>query len=100
MSDLLLLAFDGLDESVYAKVNAELGIDAATGTGNWPAGLVTHLAGKADDGKFHVVEVWESRKAQEEFMHSRLGAALAGAGVTSQPSVTWAGVTAQHNPGL
>ena len=47
MAELLILEFDGVSESEYRNVNAELGIDPETGKGDWPAGLITHLAGLA-----------------------------------------------------
>jgi hypothetical protein len=46
-----------------------------------------------------VVEVWQSRQAQEDFMSSRLGSALAAGGITSAPKVTWANLIAQNVPG-
>lgn len=100
MSELLVLEFDGVDETHYAKVNAELGLDPQTGAGNWPTGLVSHLAGLTDTGSAYVVEVWESQQAQEEFMRSRLGAAMPAGGVTAAPKVTWARLIGQHHPGL
>ena len=47
MAELLILEFDGVTESEreYRSVNAKLGIDPETGKGDWPAGLITHLAG-------------------------------------------------------
>jgi hypothetical protein len=36
-----------------------------------------------------VVEVWESRAAQEEFLNSRLGAALQQAGVPEPSRMEW-----------
>lgn len=99
MSELLVLEFDGLDETDYAKVNAELGIDPETGAGDWPAGLVSHTAGLADDGRAYVIEVWESRQAQAEFMENRLAGALAASGVTATPNVTWGHVVGHASPG-
>jgi hypothetical protein len=100
MAELLILDFDGLDEADYRKVNSELGIDPDTGEGDWPAGLITHVAGMSDAGHAYVVEVWESQQAQADFMNSRLGAALAGGGVSAVPQVTWARVVGHQNPGL
>jgi hypothetical protein len=99
MAELLILEFDGLDEKDYLAVNAQLGLDPATGSGDWPAGLITHLAGVADNGSAHVIEVWESQQAQAAFMESRLGAALAGGGVTAVPKVTWARLVGHQNLG-
>ncbi len=47
------------------------GIDMQTGQGDWPAGLLSHAAGTAEDGTFIVSEVWSSRAAQEAFTASR-----------------------------
>jgi hypothetical protein len=79
MPEALILEFAGLGEAEYAAVNKHLGIDMNTGQGDWPAGLISHAAGTADDGSFVVAEIWSSRADQEAFLNSRLGAALAAA---------------------
>jgi hypothetical protein len=99
MPEALILEFTELGEAEYAAVNKQLGIDAATGTGDWPPGLISHCAGTADDGAFIVAEVWSSRAEQGAFMHSRLGAALAAGGVTGAPKVRWVPLLAYHTPG-
>jgi hypothetical protein len=100
MAELLMLEFDGIGEKEYLAVNDELGIDAGTGKGDWPAGLITHLGSLDDGGSLHVIEVWESQEAQENFMHTRLGAALAAGGITAVPKVTWTHLIGHQNPGL
>lgn len=100
MAELLILEFDGVDETDYANVNAQLGLDPTTGAGEWPAGLITHLAGMKEGGGACVIEVWESQQAQAEFAQSRLGAAMAAGGVTATPQVTWARLVGHQNPGL
>ena len=85
MPEALILEFTGVSEAEYAAVNKHLGIDMQTGQGDWPAGLLSHAAGEADDGTFIVSEVWSSRADQDAFMTSRLGAALAAGGVTASP---------------
>jgi hypothetical protein len=100
MPELLILDLDGVDEADYANVNRELGLDPGTGAGDWPAGLITHVAAVTDDGHGYVVEVWESQQAQADFMNSRLAAAMAAGGVSAVPQVTWARVMGHHNPGL
>ena len=83
MAQGLILEFDNIDLDVYNAVNDALGLDAA-GNGDWPAGLLFHSGG-AKPGGWVVFEVWESQEAQGRFMAERLGAALAGAGVTGPP---------------
>jgi hypothetical protein len=99
MPEALILEFTGLGEAEYQAVNKQLGIDMHTGQGDWPAGLLSHAAGKADDGTFIVSEVWSSRADQDAFMTSRLGAALQAGGVTSAPRVRWVPLLAYHLPG-
>ncbi len=98
MAEALILEFSGVSKAQYDAVNEKLGVDMNTGTGAWPAGLEWHAAGTSDDGTFVVTEVWSSRDAHDHFMHTRLGAALSGAGVTSEPKVTWVSLLAHHTP--
>jgi hypothetical protein len=96
--ELFVLEFDGFDEADYAKVNEILGIDMNSGDGDWPEGLVTHSAGRTATG-WTVVEVWDSREAQENFMNTRLGAALHQAGLDKPPSrAEWTKLHAHHHP--
>jgi hypothetical protein len=98
VAELLVLEFEGFDHKDYEKVNSLLGIDMATGAGDWPAGLLTHSAGRTDKG-WMVVEVWESREAQENFMKAQLGAALQQAGVDRPPlRADWTSLHAHHQP--
>ena len=99
MPEALILEFTGVTEAEYAAVNKHLGIDMNTGQGDWPAGLLSHAAGTADDGTFVVAEVWSSRADQDAFMASRLGTALAAGGVTAYPKVQWVPLVAYHQPG-
>ena len=86
----VILEFEGVGQKEYDAVNAALGIDMATGAGNWPDGLISHTAGHRDDGRFVVMEVWDTPEHQARFMEGRLGAALQQSGVTEPPvSVSW-----------
>jgi hypothetical protein len=89
MAAALVLSFAGRTRADYDAVNAKLDFDTKTAAGEWPAGLLSHSAGTRDDGSLCVIEVWESREAQGRFMQEKLGPALAAAGVTSKPDVTW-----------
>jgi hypothetical protein len=100
MAELLILDFDGVGEAEYLAVNAALGLDPNTGAGDWPSGLISHVAGVSDAGRGYVVEVWDSQQAQADFMSSRLGAAIVAGGITAEPAMTWASVMGHHNPGL
>ncbi len=96
----LILEFEGVTDKEYAAVNAELGIDAQTGEGNWPDGLVSHSAGLNEGGHLVVIEVWDTPEHQARFMEERLGEALAKGGVTSPPSsVTWIEMVAHQHLG-
>lgn len=96
MAEGLILEFEEIGEAEYQAVNAKLGIDMASGTGDWPSGLLVHTAGISDSGTFVVAEVWASRADQERFMSGRLGAALAAAGVSAPSRLTWVPLLAFH----
>ena len=98
MPEALIFEFNGVSETEYEAVNKQLGIDMPTGQGDWPAGLLSHAAGMADDGLFIVSEVWSSRTTQESFLASRLGAAFAAAGLTAAPTIRWVPLLAYHRP--
>ena len=62
--------------------------------------MITHSGGHNDDGRFVVMEVWDSPEHQARFMEGRLGEALAKGGVTEPPSsVTWIELIAHQHPG-
>jgi hypothetical protein len=50
MAELLIMEFDGVTESDYRTVTASMGIDPDTGKGDWPVGLITHIAGMGEAG--------------------------------------------------
>jgi hypothetical protein len=89
MAEGLVIEFEGIGEAEYWAVNDKLGIDMKAGTGDIPAGLLMHTAAVTRTGTFAVAEVWRSKEDQERFMHGRLGAALAAAGVTAAPTIRW-----------
>ncbi len=85
----LILQFAGTGLAEYNKVNALLNIDFETGSGDWPAGMLSHSAGTDDNGNLVVIEVWESRDAQGRFMQGRLGRAMQEGGIAAVPTITW-----------
>jgi len=89
MAELLILEFSAPSAvDIYERVNELLGVDPTTGTGDWPAGMIDHHAGGEGD-TLVVVESWESREAQDEFMRTRLGPAFGEAHVPEPTRVTW-----------
>jgi hypothetical protein len=93
----LILEFEGVGPEQYLAVNRALGIDADTGVGEWPEGLLFHSGGTRPGGLV-VYEVWESQAAQGRFMSERLGRALEEGGVTGAPSrVEWIQLIAHHS---
>jgi hypothetical protein len=100
MPAALILEFEGVTEKEYEAVNAALDFDPKTGEGDWPDGLLSHSAGHRDDGRFVVMEVWDTPQHQERFMENQLGAALEKGGVTSPPvGVTWIELVAHQTSG-
>jgi hypothetical protein len=89
MSEVLVLEFAAPQAlEIYTSVNRLLGVDPSSGSGDWPAPLKSHVAGESGD-KLIVMEVWESRAAQEQFMQSRLGPAFHEANVPQPTRVEW-----------
>jgi hypothetical protein len=84
----MVYLFTKIGQKEYNAVSARLNT-RPDGTGDWPAGQVSHSAGPSDGGGLVVTEVWESREAQGKFMQERLGPALAAEGVTDVPTITW-----------
>jgi quinol monooxygenase YgiN len=84
-----ILEFNGVSVEQYHEVDGYLGIDVRTGEGDWPAGLMSHVGSMGDHDNFVVFEVWDSKDAQQAFMESRLGAALAKASVPEPTRFEW-----------
>jgi len=94
MAELLITEIDGIGEAEYDQVNAELGVDT-NGGGDWPDGLISHTAATTENGLI-VIEIWESREAQEAEM-PKLGAAIQKAGLQEKPMrANWSKLKAGH----
>ncbi len=97
MPAALILEFEGVGNEQYEAVNSRLGIDMGSGRGDWPAGLLTHIAGPKPGG-WVVLEVWDSQQSQERFMQDRLGRALQEGGIEAPPSrIQWLDPAVHHN---
>ncbi|MCW2543864.1 MAG: hypothetical protein JWM40_1416 [Frankiales bacterium] len=98
MSEALFFEFaSGVDADKYHAVNGNLGLDPVAGTGDWPAGLISHTGGSLPGGGFMVFEVWESKQLHEAWM-SRLGPALGQAGVPDPTRLEWLDVAGDIRP--
>jgi len=87
MAEVIVIEVD-CDPSLYPKVNQVLGLDPATGSGDWPKGLLSHVGG-GGDGTVVVVEAWESRADQESWMTAKLGPVLGQVGVPQPRRMEW-----------
>jgi hypothetical protein len=95
MSEVLILEFAGATAEQYLAVNKILGVDPATGEGDWPAPLQSHVASVGAAGLV-VVEVWESQEAQAAFM-ARLGPALGEVGLPEPVRMQWQTLLGRYN---
>ena len=95
MSEVLILEFAGVTADQYLAVNKLLGVDVATGEGDWPEPLQSHTASLGDAGLV-VVEVWESQDAQAAFM-ARLGPALGEVGLPQPTRMEWLSLLGRSN---
>jgi hypothetical protein len=96
MPDAVMVQFEGVTADHYNAVNTNLGIDAQTGAGDWPDGLQNHIGAIDDAGNLTVLEVWESKAKQEDFMSSRLGPALGKAGLPEPTRIEWLTLLGHH----
>jgi hypothetical protein len=95
MAEGLILEFKNQDASQYQAVCSKLGWDMNSGQA---AGLRSHAAGPSDDAGFVVMEIWDSRDAQGQFMQSRLGPALREVGVSEPSRIVWVDLLSYHTP--
>jgi heme-degrading monooxygenase HmoA len=80
MSVLMLLEVPGGTLEQYDRVNEIMGIH---GDEDAPEGLIHHTGG-SDGEALVVADLWESEEALGRFFESKLGAALAGAGIPAE----------------
>jgi hypothetical protein len=97
MSEALFFEFTGVSADDYQAVNAILGLDPVTGSGDWPAGLLSHTGAAGTGGSLMVFELWDSQESQGAFMASRLGPALAQAQLPEPTRLEWLSVLGHHS---
>jgi heme-degrading monooxygenase HmoA len=81
MAIVMRMEAPGATIEQYEQVNETVGIG---GDRDAPDGLVIHVAGKTPDG-IVVIDVWESQEKLDRFFEEGAGAALAEAGVVTNP---------------
>ena len=98
MAEAIIWEFDGIGRAEYDAVNEQLGVDPNSG-GSWADGLLFHV-GAGKPGGWVVIEVWESKGKQEQFLNERLMPAFEAAGLTTEPTrVEWLDVAGYVGPG-
>ena len=86
----------GIDGYNDVMKNLELESRGVKGVENeWPAGIISHVAGTTEQG-WCVVDVWESQEKFDAFMQRRLGPAMGKAGLP-EPQVTAVEVYNRHS---
>ena len=73
MAVLMMMEVDGMTTDDYDRLNDALGIH---GDEDAPDGLIQHAAGVDENGRFVVVDLWESEAKLGAFFESRLGPAI------------------------
>jgi heme-degrading monooxygenase HmoA len=73
MAVVMIMEADGMTTEDYDRLNDALGIH---GDEDAPDGLIQHAAGVDEDGRFVVVDLWESEEKLGAFFESRLGPAM------------------------
>jgi quinol monooxygenase YgiN len=68
-----------VDQAQYEAVNEKLNAQADP-----PAGIIFHAAGQGEDGRWRIIEAWESRDHFDRFNRERLTPAIAE--VTGMPA--------------
>ena len=79
MAACLIFEAPGGTEAQYEQVRGEVAPGDVP-----PPGATYHAAGRAEDGTWCVVEVWDSREALESFATEVLPPALERAGLSGQ----------------
>ncbi len=74
----VLIEVPGGTQEMYDKAMKDLELTA--NGGDWPEGLISHIAGPNGDG-WTVVDTWQSKAEFEKFVQERLGKAMQVAGM-------------------
>jgi quinol monooxygenase YgiN len=63
---------EGIGQAQYEAVNEKM-----HARGDRPPGLIFHAAGQGEDGRWRIIEAWESRDQFDQFNEQRLTPAIA-----------------------
>jgi len=89
VAEVVVIEFEAPDAvQIYNKVNEIIGWEGKPNAESWPDGMISHTAAETGD-KLIVMEVWESRAQEEEFMNSVLAPAFAQANVPTPSRAEW-----------
>jgi hypothetical protein len=81
MAILAIFTGEGITSEMYDALREEVGWERM-----YPKGVISHAAAFDEHGNAHVVDVWESPEALDEFVNTRLGPAIQMLGIP-QPIV-------------
>jgi hypothetical protein len=81
MATVMLMHWREASPEQYDEAREKVGWDRDV-----PNGAKLHVSGFADDG-LHVLDVWESEQAFNNFMEQRLAPAIQEIGIQGQPDV-------------
>ena len=79
----------------YDGIRERMGL---TPGGPAPAGAISHFVAATDEG-MHVVDVWESREAFDQFVRDQIGPYSAEVGITTEPTLRFFEVHNYLTPG-
>jgi hypothetical protein len=82
----MLMQFTGVTTGQYDAVMKEMGL--LGNAGDWPKGLVGHMAGTTPEAGFCVLDVWDSQADFDSFLQGRLMPAFQKVGGIPEPRVT------------
>jgi len=73
----------GVTPEQYDQVRGRVGV-----SDSMPNGAQLHIAGRGENGKIQIIEVWDSRDQADEFTE-KVRAAREELGISGQPTITY-----------
>ena len=96
MAVAIEMLFRGATLDQYDQVVEKMGL---TPGGATPPGAISHWVAEVDDG-LHIVDVWDSREAYDQFAQEKIGPYSAEAGITDPPETRFYEVHNHFGRGL